>query len=90
MEIGRVISLVGNEIVVKAELPAREEGEGVMGLKAVKDIMGRHAHCGRTEIGRVYDLIGSINAPYFVIKTYKGAASELIGKTVNVGGFKNA
>ena len=59
MDSGEVTSIVGDQVVVKVtgKLPA----------------MGTAIFTSRTKIGVVADIIGSVEKPYFVVKTSPNA-----------------
>ena len=73
MRIGKIKSIVGNEIVVES--------------KELKELpkVGSIAFVQEKRIGRIFDIIGRVTMPYVIIKAFRNINSEeLINELVYI------
>jgi len=80
LKLGRITSCVGDMIIVSSS-----DSEGIS-LKSARGLYGRSVSVNKLNIGRISDIIGRVDMPYFVVRlsgNFKNPET-FIGKTLYV------
>ncbi len=62
-----------------------QDTECTLKLKYLKKIYGRPVSIGKKRVGKVFDVIGNVETPFFVVRLSRSAKPMLlIGKTLSL------
>ncbi|OYT42094.1 MAG: hypothetical protein B6U86_01040 [Candidatus Altiarchaeales archaeon ex4484_43] len=80
LKLGKITSCVGDMIIVPSS-----DSEGIS-LKSARGLYGKNVSVNKLNIGRISDIIGRVDMPYFVVRLsgkFKNP-DAFIGKTLYV------
>ena len=81
LKLGKITSCAGDMVIVPSP-----DSKGILSLKAARKLYGKTASVDKLRIGRIFDIIGRVDMPYFVVRLSKNLKKDetFIGKTLHV------